>query len=73
VEPERATLGFGFQVLFTYAPPMQLLFESSALAWPEWLWMALAALTVFALVELEKAWQRRRASSRVSRVAESSG
>jgi hypothetical protein len=35
--------------------------------------MALAALTVFALVELEKAWQRRRAPSRVSRVAESSG
>jgi hypothetical protein len=35
--------------------------------------MALTALTVFALVELEKAWQRRRASSRVSRVAESSG
>ena len=51
-----------FQILFTYAAPMQLLFESAALAWPEWLWMALAALVVFALVELEKAWQRGSAS-----------
>jgi magnesium-transporting ATPase (P-type) len=50
-----------FQALFTYAPPLQVLFGSTALAWSEWLWMALAALLVFALVELEKAWQRRRA------------
>jgi Cation transporting ATPase, C-terminus len=51
-----------FQALFTYARPMQVLFGSAALAWSEWLWMALAALLVFALVELEKAWQRRRAT-----------
>jgi magnesium-transporting ATPase (P-type) len=51
-----------FQALFTYAAPMQLLFETAPLAWSEWPWMALAALLVFALVELEKAWQRRAAS-----------
>jgi calcium-translocating P-type ATPase len=55
-----------FQILFTYAAPMQLLFESAALAWPEWLWMALAALLVFTLVEIEKAWQRGSVSSRAS-------
>ena len=55
------------QVLFTYAAPMQLLFESAALAWTEWLWMALAALLVFALVELEKAWQRGALSGPASR------
>jgi magnesium-transporting ATPase (P-type) len=57
------------QMLFTYAPPMQLLFASAALDWRSWLWIILAALLAFALVELEKAWQRRpggrrRASSR---------
>jgi magnesium-transporting ATPase (P-type) len=48
------------QLLFTYAPPMQLLFASAALGWRSWLWIILAALLAFALVELEKAWQRRR-------------
>jgi magnesium-transporting ATPase (P-type) len=68
----RAVLGaialvLVFQVLFTYAAPMQLLFESAALAWTEWLWMALAALLVFALVELEKGWQRGALSGPASR------
>jgi magnesium-transporting ATPase (P-type) len=48
------------QLLFTYAAPFQILFGSAALAWPEWLWMALAGLIAFGAVELEKAWQRRR-------------
>ncbi len=50
------------QLLFTYAPPMHLLFASAALGWRSWLWIVLAAVSAFALVELEKAWQRRRAA-----------
>jgi hypothetical protein len=41
------------QVLFT---SNVTLLESAALAWPEWLSMTLAALIVFATVELVKAW-----------------
>ncbi len=48
------------QLLFTYAPPMHLLFGSAALGWRPWLWIILAAVSAFVLVELEKAWQRRR-------------
>ena len=54
----------GLQVLFTYAPPMHFLFASAALDWRAWLWMSMAALLAFALVELEKAWQRRRTRAR---------
>ena len=54
----------GLQVLFTYAPPMHALFASAALDWRAWLWMSAAALLAFALVELEKAWQRGRARAR---------
>ena len=54
----------GLQVLFTYAPPMHALFASAALDWRAWLWISAAALLAFALVELEKAWQRGRARAR---------
>ncbi len=48
------------QILFTYAPPMQVLFGSAPLGFLPWLRIALAGVLVFAVVELEKAWQRRR-------------
>jgi magnesium-transporting ATPase (P-type) len=50
------------QLLFTYVRPLQLLFGSAALDRRSWFWIVLAALLVFASIELEKAWQRRRAS-----------
>jgi magnesium-transporting ATPase (P-type) len=49
----------GFQLLFTYAPPMQVLFETTALEGITWLWMTGVALSVFLLLELEK-WMVRR-------------
>jgi magnesium-transporting ATPase (P-type) len=52
----------GLQLVFTYARPMQLLFGAAAIGWRSWLWIAWIALLVFALIELDKAWQRRRAS-----------
>ncbi|SEP14007.1 cation-transporting P-type ATPase [Aquisalimonas asiatica] len=42
------------QLLFTYAPPLQLLFGSQALAFADWLRILGAGLAVFLLVELEK-------------------
>ena len=48
------------QLLYTYAPPLQALFGSAALGWHEWLPAFLTAVLIFAMVELEKAWQRRR-------------
>jgi len=50
----------GLQLLYTYAPPLQALFGSAALGWHEWPLMLVAGLLVFAMVELEKSWQRRR-------------
>jgi magnesium-transporting ATPase (P-type) len=52
------------QMLFTYAPPMQALFGAAPLGLLPWLKIALAAGLVFALIELEKAWQRRRGRRR---------
>jgi magnesium-transporting ATPase (P-type) len=54
------------QLLFTYTTPLSILFGSAALAWSEWLWMALAALIVFAVVELDKTWQRRRQAKQIA-------
>lgn len=42
------------QLLFTYAPPLQLLFGSEALAPADWLPILGAGVVVFLLVELEK-------------------
>lgn len=49
-----------FQLLFTYAPPMQLLFHTRGLDALHWLLIAAAGLVVFVIVEMEKAWLRRR-------------
>ena len=48
------------QALFTYAPPLQDLFGTTALPAAAWLPIAGFGVAVFALVELEKAWLRRR-------------
>ncbi|WP_052464369.1 cation-transporting P-type ATPase [Geoalkalibacter subterraneus] len=43
-----------FQLLFTYAPPLQFLFSTAPLDGAAWLRVVLIASTVFFLVELEK-------------------
>ena len=52
-----------FQLLFTYAPPMQTLFATTAIGVVDWLYIIVVALSIFFLVELEKSyirWRRRR-------------
>jgi magnesium-transporting ATPase (P-type) len=52
-----------FQLLFTYAPPMQTLFATTAIGVVDWLYISVVALSIFFLVELEKSyirWRRRR-------------
>lgn len=49
----------GLQLLFTYAPPLQALFGSTALGPGEWMRVLLAGLLLFAVAELEK-WLIRR-------------
>jgi magnesium-transporting ATPase (P-type) len=48
-----------FQLLFTYAPPMQMLFHTTGLDALHWLLIFAVGLVVFLLVEVEKAWLRR--------------
>jgi magnesium-transporting ATPase (P-type) len=48
-----------WQFLFTYAPPMQALFESAPLDAGAWGRIAVAGAAVFCLVELEKLAMRR--------------
>ncbi len=43
-----------FQLLFTYAAPLQGLFGTRDLGFAEWAWILLVASTVFFLVELER-------------------
>ena len=45
---------FGLQLLFTYAWPLQTLFAAVPLQAGSWLAIALAAVALLALVELEK-------------------
>lgn len=45
----------GFQLLFTYAPPMQQLFASVSLDWVSWAMIIALALLKFLAVEVEKA------------------
>jgi magnesium-transporting ATPase (P-type) len=52
------------QLLYTYAPFMQALFQTRALAAEAWGRMALLAIFVYAIVELEKALMRRAAARR---------
>ncbi len=47
-------LVIGFQLLYTYAPFMQYLFESQSLSAAHWLSIVLVASTVFFIVEAEK-------------------
>lgn len=49
-----------FQLLFTYAPPFQALFGTTAIDAATWGRIILVAFSVFVLVELEKAVIRRR-------------
>ncbi len=44
-----------FQMLFTYVPFMQMLFDTAAIGWAEWTAIVLVSSTVFFLVEGEKA------------------
>jgi len=51
-------LGIGvvvvLQLLFTYAPPLQALFETAAIPLRIWPWLFLAGFVFFLVVELEK-------------------
>ena len=49
-----------FQVLLTYAPPMQLLFATKPLRAGTWLLLAAFAVTLYGLIEVEKMVVRRR-------------
>jgi magnesium-transporting ATPase (P-type) len=55
----------GFQLLFTYAPPMQLLFDTRPVSFLTWCLMVLVASSVLFLVEAEK-WLGSAASRRRS-------
>jgi magnesium-transporting ATPase (P-type) len=44
----------GFQLLFTYAAPLQSLFQTVSIGWVQWGHILLVASSVFLLVELEK-------------------
>jgi magnesium-transporting ATPase (P-type) len=42
------------QLLFTYAPPLQAIFNTDALPLPAWLWLIGGACLLFLTVEVEK-------------------
>ncbi len=44
--------------MFTYAPPMQVLFATTGLDALHWLLISAVGLVVFLVVEAEKAWLR---------------
>jgi cation-transporting ATPase F len=48
------------QLLFTYLPQANTLFQSAPIGWFDWVKIIVFAALVFVLVELEKAWRRRR-------------
>jgi hypothetical protein len=54
----------GFQLLFTYARPLQRLFETRPLDAETWLRIVLVGSSVLFVVELEKLVIRRRAARR---------
>ncbi|MCP5374464.1 MAG: cation-transporting P-type ATPase [Hyphomicrobiales bacterium] len=55
-----------FQLLFTYAPPMQVLFDTRPMDAVAWLWVVAVASTVLFAVEAEK-WVLRRWAARAAR------
>ena len=52
------------QLLFTYAPPLQALFDTRAVPFGVWPWLALGGFVFFLLVEAEKMVLRKVRSSR---------
>ncbi|MBA3058338.1 MAG: HAD-IC family P-type ATPase [Gammaproteobacteria bacterium] len=54
-----SVLLIGLQLLLTYAPPMQRLFQTGALDGPSWLMILTLALALFLAVEAQKALLRR--------------
>jgi Ca2+-transporting ATPase len=44
----------GLQLLFTYAPFMNLLFHTAPLPWDTWLYLAIFGVLVYIIVEIEK-------------------
>jgi hypothetical protein len=60
-----AALLLVLQAAFTYAPPMQALFRTAPPDAQAWGLIAALALTIFLLVEAEKALQRRRGVQRL--------
>ncbi len=54
------------QLLFTYAPPMQALFSTTAIGAGEWLRIVVFGVLLYALVETEKAVFRKRPGSVVT-------
>jgi magnesium-transporting ATPase (P-type) len=62
--PLAIGLVIGFQLLYTYAPFMQTLFQSAPIDAATWLRVATIALSIFLIVEIEK-WVVRRAGLRV--------
>ncbi|CAA7620773.1 cation-transporting P-type ATPase [Magnetospirillum sp. SS-4] len=49
-----------WQMLFTYAPPMQAVFDSAALGWAAWGRILAAATVLFVVIEVEKAIMSKR-------------
>jgi magnesium-transporting ATPase (P-type) len=49
-----SALVIGFQMLFTYAPPMQQLFTTADIGWASWGRILIASVAVLLLVEAEK-------------------
>ncbi len=48
------------QAVVTYWPPAQAVFGTQGLGWHEWGWIAALSAVLFVVVEIEKAWLRRR-------------
>ena len=48
------------QLAFTYWTPLQRLFTTQALDGGDWLMVGLSAVLTFLIVEVDKAWCRRR-------------
>ena len=42
------------QILFTYAPPLQAVFETRGVPLPIWLWLVVGGFVFFLIVEAEK-------------------
>ena len=70
-------LGIGaviiLQILFTYAPPLQALFDNEAIPLYVWPWLILAGFVFFLIVEAEKMIIRSSASLRSAVTAVETG